>query len=292
MGLKIVLDTTFTDTSLPKLRPDALITDGSLFLIDMGRSETAPVSTVPAHGSALLNLAWQTAADIIGSGNESTLAGTFENTFVGVPAMGAVERSAKYGLHVISSQTAQDGSNRHGGIAIPAPIVSHVLGALPGSQIYASIWGRITRVATAGVDSIGYLGDVAGATKYAWNFFTQPNQGPPDGSTARVGAMSEPGTNTTGNFFRAICADEWTGVEPVLANTAARWWFGKAGVYASFQTNGAASGIIYRVYIEDLTISGRSYAETVAADKALYDAAMGSGGRFNGDTFTAPSSIP
>lgn len=54
----------------------------------------------------------------------------------------------------------------------------------------------------------------------------------------------------------------------------------------------ADSHIIYRVYLEDLTISGRTYATVEAADGALFTAAFGTGGRFNGDTFTNPTTIP
>lgn len=267
------------------------MTDGSLFLVDFGRSECAPLGSVPAHNALLTNLAWETAATVIGSGNETTLSATFENTIVGQPTMGTIERTSKYGIHVIASQTANDTSNRHGGISIPDPILNRILTGLPGRTFYCSIWGRLTRVATAGVDAICYVGDVSNATRHAWAFNQQPAISPNTGS-AFVGSQATPGSNVTGNFFRAVAVDEFTGTEPILANTVGKLWFGQYGVYSSFQRNGAASGIIYRMYIEDLTSSGRSYADTVAADRAMYDAAVGTGGRFNGDTFTAPSTIP
>jgi hypothetical protein len=53
------------------------------------------------------------------------------------------------------------------------------------------------------------------------------------------------------------------------------------------------SWAFYRAYIEDLTLSGRTWAEVNAIDYALYQAAFGTDGRFEGDTtFTAPSTIP
>ena len=290
-GLKFVLPFSFTDTSLPKLRPDALINDGSLFLIDFGREETAPRASVPANGSALANLAWQSAAAVIGSGNESTLAGTFENSLSGLPLEGLVERSSRYGIHVISSQVAQTAGNRHGGVSVPNTIISHVLANLPGHAFYVSVWGRLTRVATSAPDSIGYLGDVSNSTRFAWRFDTQPTQAPNSGS-AFVGSYSDPNSNVAGYFHRAVAVDEFTGTEPLIGSATAKFWFGKQGVYSGFQTNIAASGILYRIYIEDLTASGRSWAETLAADQALYAAAIGSGGRFNGDTFTNPSTLP
>lgn len=290
-GLKFVLGTTFTDETLQKLRPDSLINDGSLFLIDFGREETAPRNSVPAHNSALVNLAWETAAETIGSGNESTLSATFENTLVGVPSMGLVERSGKYGVHIISSQSAQDGANRYAGVKIPDPIRNHIHANLPGRSFYVSVWGRRTRVAAGPTQSIGYIGDVSNATRYGWNFQTPPTFGPSSGG-ALVGSLADPNTNAVGNFFRAGGVSDWTSTKPSEANTVASFWIGSKGVYTSFQNNLAESAILWRMYIEDLTESGRSYADTLAADKALYDAAIAPGGRFADDTFTAASTVP
>lgn len=59
------------------------------------------------------------------------------------------------------------------------------------------------------------------------------------------------------------------------------------------RTNKAASRVLYRWYLEDLTVSGRTYAEVLAADYALYQQAFGVGGRYYGDTLpTDPSTIP
>ncbi|MCB4842518.1 hypothetical protein LHV18_18025, partial [Providencia rettgeri] len=48
--------------------------------------------------------------------------------------------------------------------------------------------------------------------------------------------------------------------------------------------------IFYRAYIEDLTVSGRTWDEVNAIDKAMYEKEVISvGGRYFGDTFTAPA---
>lgn len=292
MGLKIKLPEPFTDTTLPVLREDSLMNDGSLLLIDFGREATAPRSSVPAHNANLGNLAWQTAAAVIGSGDEASLSAKFENTLIGVPAMGLVERTAKYGIHVIASQTANDSSNRHAGISLPAPVISHIWTNTPGRTFYISVWGRVTRVPTAGTTSDGYLGSVTSLNFHAFAFYTPPALSPISSSSAFVGSQVTPSSNVVGNYFKAVAWDDWTGTKPTLVNTVGKLWFGQQGIVVSFQQNGAASGVLYRVYAEDLTASGRSYAATVAADRALYDAAFGTGGRFSGDTFTSPSTIP
>lgn len=50
--------------------------------------------------------------------------------------------------------------------------------------------------------------------------------------------------------------------------------------------------MIYRVYIEDLTVSGRTYAQVDSIDFALWQAAFAAGGKFYGDTYTDPSTLP
>jgi hypothetical protein len=47
--------------------------------------------------------------------------------------------------------------------------------------------------------------------------------------------------------------------------------------------------VLYRAYIEDLTVSGRTYAQVQALDYALWQAAFAPGGRYAGDTFTPPA---
>jgi hypothetical protein len=233
----------------------------------------------------------ETAADVIGAGTENSLAGVFENTLVGEPTMGVVERSSKFGLAVIASQVGNDTSNRHAGVAIPSDIMSYILAQTPGHAFYVSIWGRHTRAATASISPIGYMGSSVNANNHAFVFYKQPSGSPSSGS-AFVGGRSDPNSAATGNFFRNVAFDEYTGTEASLGSTSGGFWFGQRGIFSSLQRNGAASGIIYRIFIEDLTVSGRSYATLDAADKAAFDLAFASGGRFYNDTFTNPATLP
>lgn len=69
-----------------------------------------------------------------------------------------------------------------------------------------------------------------------------------------------------------------------------------AGMLSSYTgatyRNKQNSVILYRAYIEDLTVSGRTYAEVDALDYALYQAAFAAGGRYFGDTYTDPVTLP
>ena len=53
-----------------------------------------------------------------------------------------------------------------------------------------------------------------------------------------------------------------------------------------------ASNTDFLLAIEDLTVSGRTYAEVDALDYALYQAAFAADGRYHGDTNTDPSTLP
>jgi len=55
---------------------------------------------------------------------------------------------------------------------------------------------------------------------------------------------------------------------------------------------GYFSWIFYRAYMEDLTVSGRTYAQVDAEDLALFTEQFAVGGRYHNDTFTNPTTIP
>jgi hypothetical protein len=54
---------------------------------------------------------------------------------------------------------------------------------------------------------------------------------------------------------------------------------------------GGASFILYSIYLEDLTTSGRTPAQVAATRAAMNVIDFGSGGRYEGDTFTDPETI-
>lgn len=280
---------TFTDTTLPILYPDALMTSGTLLLLDFGRSETYALGSTPTHGAQLGNIAWETAAAVIGSGSLSTLSPTFQNTFAGLPTQGLAERTTKNGLHAITSQVNMDVSSRYCGITLPSALRDYLYGALPGRSIYTSVWGRHTRLATQTVDALGHFATSATPLSNYVNILGKGALWSPAG----LGRRSVPASEALGNFYASSAQAAWTGTKPGSASLSeAIFWFGSFGAYTGFQRNKAASGIWYRIYIEDLTTSGRSYATVDAADKALYDVAFGAGGRFASDSFTAVATLP
>lgn len=295
MGIKVVIPgVTFTDPTLPVLRADPLLTVGSLMLLDFGRDYTLGAGVVPAHGASLGNLAWEEAIATIGSGSESTVKPSFANTFVGAPTQGIVERTTKGGLHVITSQTVMDATGRYASLTMPAAIRDYLYANTPSRSFYWSLWGRLTRLSTQSTEALGHFASTSSpATVYA-NLLFKGAQWFPQSGTGFVGQRSVPSAEALGNFYAASAQNAWSvGTKPgTAAGTEAVFWLGARGVYEGFQRNKANSGVWYRLYIEDLTASGRSFATVDTLDKALYDEAFGAGGRFASDSYTNPSTVP
>ncbi|MFM7100348.1 MAG: hypothetical protein ACKO3N_04180 [Verrucomicrobiota bacterium] len=294
MALKVIIPgAVFTDTTLPILYPDPLIVPGSLMLIDFGRADTFALDQVPAHGAQLNNIAWEQAAAVVGGGSVATLSPAFENTFAGQPTMGLVERTIKKGLHVITSQAAMDSTGRRAGFVLPAAIRNHLHATVPSRGLYASLWGRYTRLATQGTDVVGlYAALTNPSANYAFLFYRGVAVVPDTGAT-NLGTSRLPASEGLNAWYAAGAQNGWVGSKPgASTDTELVFWFGARGAYESFQRNKAASGVFYRFYLEDLTASGRTFAQVDALDRALYNEAFGTGGRFAADAWTSPATIP
>jgi|GEM_PF-3268361 len=204
------------------------------------------------------------------------------------------ERSSKGGIHVMVSQV-NDTVNGNS-IAISAkPTILNYVTANRSHSFYFSRWFRTTRSATA-VSTIAPLtgGIGTGGTNYIMQLIQAAAAGFPAASVPTPLLALEdpiaPHLGYTGNNFRAY-AGAGPGNGPVTAQlpVALNGW-GLLGSYNNAGTYGnkSSSYIAYRSYIEDLTVSGRTAAQVAAIDYALYQATMGAGGRYSGDTFTQP----
>ncbi|RQS00227.1 hypothetical protein DIE02_27720 [Burkholderia sp. Bp8991] len=114
------------------------------------------------------------------------------------------------------------------------------------------------------------------------------------GSSTIKGSSISPAKNTLGNTFEAW-NNNFQGTPPSGTSSmiAVPFGFGQvASQYGDAARNVDFSAILYRVFLEDLTVSGRTFAAVSALDQSLYNAAFTSGGRYNGDTYTSPSTLP
>jgi len=301
--LKLVLPgVTFTDPSLPKLYPDPIQSEGSLLLLDFAHSagwtgDYNPPSTL----TYIPNLAYEQAYKIIGSGSEQDLAGRYNQSSISgtESALHKVEFSGKKGLHVIVSQNPGLGSAQNFKVYAPSLIrdyiKNHIQDATPSGEtvhdFFVSIWYKTTRPFGSGTAANFCFGQNSG--NYGIISTSSDFQGRWNGAgtTNGVNKRVTPNQNVAGaNVLKNTALNSFAG-EKSSSDVMEMWW-GRAGAWNGFMATNAPSFILYRMYVEDLTVSGRTYAEVDALDYALWQEAFASGGRFFGDTYTDPSTIP
>ena len=285
MGNQITLsDVVFTDTSLPVLRDDPLLSSGSLILVDAGHTK-GRLSGGPSNGALVNNIAGSIAAEIVGSASVSPDIATGFASNAMLP-----ELTAKGGLHVIKSKV-NDLNNTCFTLRIPAAIKAYLL-ANKSHSFYFSIWQQVTRKFDAADMPLAVLAEAAYTNNFLINI--QVNGDPGGASTNLLGKASnlDP-TVVTGPAKHQLAISKATGTLTNMAYTDLFIFGGcpSAGVMNSALHKGG-SQILYRVYLEDLTVSGRAYADVKAQDDALYQGAFAPGGKFYGDTYTDPATLP
>jgi len=284
-GKMIKLQVAATDQTLPVLYPDSLLSPGSLVLLDASR---LGIENSPTSGDyALNNIAKDTSAIMTGS-DETGVKPIYKLTGYAASGM-KVERTAKKGLHVVMSKV-NDVASQYLQIEMPLKIRDYIAGN-NGHKFYMSHWLRNTRLADTTTSAFAYF--MQNTSNYYYNANALANT--PDGATPSrwLGGKRSPGLapwyNTTGNKFTS---SGFTGVTGSPVNPLGRLFYvGNETAYGSFTIHKGWSMVLYRTYIEDLTVSGRTYAEVEAIDFDLYTKAFDVGGRFYGDTFSDPATI-
>lgn len=291
MGQKIVLSgVSFTDTSLPIVRDDPMLSAGSLFLFDPGHSLGA-FSGLPALAATVPNIAWQKAAALLGSGTAASLAATVSLNAT-VAGQMVVERTAKGGIHGIISQAAQASEPLGYALNLPDAVRAYVA-ANYARGIYVSLWSLLTRKAIG--DNPAPQSNFHHANNTSnYGFLMQGGRANPSGTTRVVPTLDDRDVSAGSvplNRYTSLATSAVSGTGP--AANPIRLGVGSFDGWAYSATrNKQASKIIYRAYIEDLTASGRTWAQADAIDYALYQAAFAVGGKFYGDTYTAPATLP
>ncbi|MBK8583877.1 MAG: hypothetical protein IPL86_19315 [Flavobacteriales bacterium] len=296
MGYKNILPNSFigAGASFPKLYNDARITAGTLMLLDGGHSLGGLSDTV---GGVQQNVAWDVAAEMIGSGTETTLSPTLALAGAGV-GLGK-ELTTKGGLHIAARQTGAIGAGYGYTLTLPALIETYLM-ANTGHQYFYSLWYEITRKGVGPLTGSGFplvsLANTSASTAHFYNHFGSQDR------TTELGALRYPHNGVTsgdGAYNNALgagyqnqgqigqvgtCTD--LSVELMMWGALGSW----AGTLVANPTH-IPSWVLYSYCIEDLTVSGRTYAQASAADYAAYQVAMGSGGKFAGDAYTAPATL-
>lgn len=304
-GLRITLPITFNDpnNALPTLRDDAILSRGSLVLLDPSHSVSPWAAGVPAGGQAIPNIAWREASALHGSGTQAEWSQVFTQggVFTAPTAPGGngfLERTPKGGLHACMSQTTQSangiGITLGNNSSASLTKLKEYLYAHLDNDYYVSTWERITRAALTGPveEPVSHVFSNAGSATGAYLYMMNRTQSAGTG----LKALSSPALpQGAGMSFRAMSQTAYQGTKPNSPQTMITDLFAvgySVSAYTGFGQNKARSTVFYRAYLEDLTASGRTFEQVSALDKALFDAAFAPGGRYYGDTFTDPAGYP
>lgn len=279
MGRKLILHgTKITDTAAPVLTSvDSLESSGSLLLIDPTHPAGAWAAGAPLDGAVLPNLLEERAAALTGVTDQSLTAvrGAGWNG-----TDGKLERSARGGLHGILSHTTATADTD---FYVRANSVAQYLLNNSGHAFYFSTWVHKTRARAAGSYAVfPEIASFASMSAPTSNYLFRLSEG-----TATAGTPAALKANPAA----------WTGSSKptAAADTAQNFLLlGATGGMNSYSTNVTRlhSLIVYRVYLEDLTVSGRTFSEVSALDDALFTReVLTAGGRYYGDTYTDPATI-
>lgn len=285
---------TITDTSAPKIiTRDKIESNGSLFLFD-GNHQFGTFAGLPVQNAAIPNVLANKAAALLGVA-ESTV-GLVVGGSTANSAYWKSERTTKGGVHGIITQAGGQVGNPQYLIRTSSAIRDYVL-ANPAHKYYASLWSRITRQSLK-TNSQAPMYFIGATTANGLFHFESGLPSPLSGTTLLgrkpdpiIGDLPAQTLPAPYNRFGSIGVQGMLGTGPGTTADISML-VGTAGAWAGGTLNQAPSRIIYRGYMEDLTASGRDYAEVEAIDYAMFLEAFGVGGKFYGDTYTSPATLP
>lgn len=276
----------FTGSGSKPFFLDPILSEGSLLLIDVKNWGTG----VPSNGARLPNIA-PIQAGLLGIDDSAATFAQVGDLVSG--GYGAIERTAKQGLHVMVRQSADVPANNGFNINLPPGIVSYMLDN-DDHEFYFSQWRKLTRVAkTTSPDGAKTFAAMMNSGSSANAFFMMSHtssQVAPHSANRTGQRVSGAGQNVLGNTIHNLAGTP-NGTNDGTYMAAAQ--FGTVAPQNSFNVIAAAlpSWVFYRCYLEDLTVSGRTYSEVDAIDYALWQSAFGEGGRFYGDTHSNPETV-
>lgn len=287
----------FTDTTAPMLiTRDELESRGSIFLFD-GNHAFGQFAGLPVQGAAIPNVLSNKAALLMGVA-ESLTHSVVQSLPIPVVGVFKAERTTKGGIHGLITQAGGQTSRQNYFWRAGKPVQEYMRDH-PNNTFYVSFWEKITRKAVTGAPSpqapFYFVNGLASTANFRFHFeasLPSPRQGTPTNRGYKaVPAIGDADVVNGTNRFSSLGVQGNTGNGPVSADPI-NMGVGTEAAWNGVGYNKAASRIIYRAYIEDLTVSGRTYEEVEAIDFALYTAAFAVGGKFYGDTYTDPTTFP
>ena len=295
MAKKIVISGfTSTDTSAPRLVDlDRIESAGSLMLTEVAHPSSAWAAGVPVAGVTVQpNILWAKAAAVIGSGNAVTLSSALNRGTNWTGSKILLERTTKGGLHGVMPNPLGVASAQTFFSLSPADPIKTFMLANPTHQFYYSLWARITRRSAAGLAVLPDLAEYANPSVPASNNFALIRIGsnlPVNGRNSASTGTNPALLNVTSSAFAGTLPASIAGFNAFAAIVGPQGVNGSAGTPPTYDN--LPSVVFYRAYLEDLTVSGRTYAAVDALDLTAHTNAFAVGGRYFGDAYTDPAAV-
>lgn len=274
MALVLTVDTEFNNPDAPYLTfIDPIESkEGSVYLWDASKIDTAIWSeTTSGFGNLLLEYGEQTTG----------LSPDFNRGIVGTNVV--AQKTAKGGMHLIVANAVSHSDRIY--LTSNDDLTTYLNDELnkSGANFYISAWRKFTRKASANSPISTMLINTSDFTLHEQ---TDLSIRVKSGNAERQPNTSLGSESAVGTPFLSIFNPTSRG-----ATSGRRLIFGTGGLEPFAASNGHPSYILYRIYIEDLAKSGRTYEQVKAIDEAEFAKAFGVGGKFYGDTWNDPSIV-
>lgn len=283
----------------PKFYPHQIMSKGSLLLVEPSHKDCQFTLT---DNAVVPNVAKKTAMAMLGAGTtEAQVSGVFKaGTTGGIPnGKYMFEKTSSGALHGIVSQdgTKFTLNTDGGGIDFASSAIFTYMKNNPTHNFFIGIKGRITRAGgniAEGGTIYPFLLVIAGSafTANRIAYFTS-TQTIPNGVNVPSPVASFAANNQLRlDFARyGYTRNSIAGSASLITSFAVL--FGRFSPNSnSSMYSGFPSWILHNLYIEDLTVSGRTETEVAEAYTKWHDESIAEGGIYHGETYTSPSLIP
>lgn len=278
-GIKLTIPGAFTDNTLPVLRADSVLpARGALLLLD-ATSPAGPWPSGIANNTVLPNVAGDQAQALTGTRSNGRI------EYAG--SVFSLSRSSKGGIKVTPATADPVALGNY--FRVTANDLRDYLHRNTNHGYFMSQWGRPGTVPAPAANTPhftaaygnGGSGLLAALTRNGTNLGTYPNTGlGPDKFLGSVGGALQDNKP----YLHQLGVSGWYGVVPELAGglVTQPFMWGRTGWGPSEHV--PITHTFYRAYLEDLTVSGRTFAQAAAADLEAYTReVLTPGGRYYGD---------
>lgn len=244
-------------------------------------------------GTYQVNLSQTVASTTITAAALDIASGGLKRLGADIAGVTQTELTAKGGLHIMVSQannTAASQSVGIGGSSVTNPggfALAAYLHANADHEFYYSRHDRQTRAALTTDPVPVSIGENIGTSN---RLFSQNGVTGAFSPGAGKSFLSPSNFAALGERFGAYQFPAGSGA--AYAGSRVYPYLFMLGTYGGYSTatyfNKSASAIVRRIYLEDLTVSGRTFEQVLATDYPLWQAWTASGGRYDADSWTPP----